>query len=173
MSDLPDNPFGFDEPLIPEDVLAAERSLYEALQKATGQFDREIFGLTTSAAVEPATLTMEQVQKTMNDIGSMIIEQYERTPFSRGFPPLPFPLSAVGVPIYTSPFLGKTVYPQPPAMKKGPYLKRRIKRWHRAHPPYTVGDGQYWWVNGEQIWCHPDDLAKLTQTLDWEIAHHG
>ncbi len=66
--------------------------------------------------------------------------------------------------VITYPYLGDTVYPQPPVMRRGPYYQRRIKRWLRAHPPYTVGNGTFFLV-GREIWCHPDDAKKLREAL--------
>lgn len=81
----------------------------------------------------------------------------------------PSQLSYCGIPIYTNRYLGEVVVPDPPPMKRGPYLQRRIKRWRQAHA-YTRGKGQYFVVkdpilDGEAIWCHPDDLAKLRMAL--------
>jgi hypothetical protein len=87
-----------------------------------------------AAAMEQvATITMEKLQETINKIGSTIMETYERANYGggSGLAPLPFPPGVFGMPIRTDPYLGDAVYPQPPAMPKGPYLKRRIKRWLR------------------------------------------
>lgn len=80
-----------------------------------------------------------------------------------------------GIPIYTDPCLGETVTPQPPPMPRGPYLQRRIKRWRRAHPSYTRGNGGYFLLDmpafmpgaspGKALLCHPDDLPRLRQAL--------
>jgi hypothetical protein len=51
-----------------------------------------------------------------------------------------------------------------PQFNPGPYFKRRIKRWERAHPNRTRGNGKYFKVGG-QIWCHPDDFVRLTAAL--------
>ncbi len=74
-----------------------------------------------------------------------------------------------GIRIYTDPYLGELVVPQPPLMKRGPYLQRRMKRWRRAHPPYRRGKGEYFILQShglpEAIVCHPDDLAVIREQI--------
>jgi hypothetical protein len=74
-----------------------------------------------------------------------------------------------GFQIRTSEYMGEPCFPRNPpvpVMKPGPYLKRRIRRWGRAHPNRTRGKGEYWLIaDGNAIMCHPDDLAKLKAAL--------
>lgn len=70
-----------------------------------------------------------------------------------------------GMPIRTSEFLGKTITPQAQPLKLGPYYQRRVRKWLRKHPPYTVGNGQFFIVQEREIWCHPDDLRTLESKL--------
>lgn len=173
MSDIPDDVFK-EPPPLPDYMDDFQRHVEESVNKITGVMDSKIWGEgftsgTNAAMLDNSTsvLTMDKLQESMNKIYSTLVETYERKPFSPGWPPLPFPHSgAFGVPVYTSKFMGDWVYPQPSAIKKGPYFRRRIKRWHRAHPPYTVGNGQYYIVNKDQIWCHPDDMRRLQATID-------
>jgi hypothetical protein len=74
-----------------------------------------------------------------------------------------------GFPVRTSELLGEPCVPRNPpvpAMKPGPYLKRRMGRWERAHPNRTRGKGEYFIVEERELWCHPDDHAKLKQELE-------
>lgn len=139
--------------------------MHDSLALATEKMERDalIGNAYTTSAGQPfdQTLTFEKVQQTYNAIQSMHIAQMENP-----FWPTPSPLMANGLPVYTTRYMGKTVYPRPPAMPRGPYLQRRYKRWHRAHPPYTVGDGQYFLIEDRAIVCHPDDLPKLTEALN-------
>ena len=69
-------------------------------------------------------------------------------------------------PIRTSEYLGERVQVRFPMAPKGPYQERRQKRLNRAPRNWSnCGKGQYWLVDGREVWCHPDDLAKLKQEL--------
>jgi hypothetical protein len=69
-------------------------------------------------------------------------------------------------PIRTSEYLGERVQVRFPMAPKGPYQKRRQKRLNRAPRNWSnCGKGEYWLVDGREVWCHPDDLAKLKQEL--------
>jgi hypothetical protein len=69
-------------------------------------------------------------------------------------------------PIRTSEHLGERVQVRFPMAPKGPYQKRRQKRLNRAPRNWSnCGKGEYWLVDGREVWCHPDDLAKLKQEL--------
>ena len=62
----------------------------------------------------------------------------------------------------TSEYLGERVQVRFPMAPKGPYQKRRHKRLNRAPRNWSnCGKGEYWVVDGREVWCHPDDLAKL------------
>jgi hypothetical protein len=65
--------------------------------------------------------------------------------------------------IVTSRFLGDTVYPAPPVLSRGPYYQRRIRKWYKRHPAYTIGNGQYFILDNRQVWCHPDDYYQLVE----------
>jgi len=72
-----------------------------------------------------------------------------------------------GLRVCTNQYLGDPCVPRNPPVPQfnpGPYFKRRIKRWERAHPNRTRGNGKYFKVGG-QIWCHPDDFVRLTAAL--------
>jgi hypothetical protein len=71
-----------------------------------------------------------------------------------------------GMQIFTSEFLGKRVQVRFPIARKGPYQMRRQRRMN--HDPRnwaTRGKGEYFIINGRDLWCHPDDLSQLKEQL--------
>jgi hypothetical protein len=48
----------------------------------------------------------------------------------------------------------------------GAYQKRRQKRRDRDYRNWhNVGNGEFWLVEGRELWCHPDDFEKLKAAL--------
>lgn len=47
---------------------------------------------------------------------------------------------------------------------KGPYRKRKQKKWRKLNPAYHAPSGKYYQM-GNVIMCHPVDAAKLRSTL--------
>lgn len=83
--------------------------------------------------------------------------------------------SFCGFRIVTNPYMGETVCPHPPDRIKapGPYRTRRICRWYRSHPCYTMGDGTFLLAERDGvIFCHPDDLPKLRAAMNLEVPDH-
>lgn len=63
--------------------------------------------------------------------------------------------------IITSPYAPEFLPQNPPPFKRGPYLRRRAKRWYKAHPRkpafLTLPQGK--------VLCHPNNFALLMQVL--------
>lgn len=76
-----------------------------------------------------------------------------------------------GVTVRTSVLLGETVTPPYPR-KLTRYKQRTLKRWRKLHPSYNRSTGQFYIVGGNEIWCHPDDLALLRQWVEVYNATH-
>lgn len=73
-----------------------------------------------------------------------------------------------GLSFLTSPLVGDRVVPQPPKFVtgKGPYAKRRLKRWRDMNPPYYRANGKFVLMEKERtLVCHPDDLPALQGAL--------
>jgi hypothetical protein len=68
--------------------------------------------------------------------------------------------------VRTIDYLGERVQVRFPKAAKGPYQRRRQKRLDRDPRNWAFfGKGEYFIVENCEIWCHPDDLAKLRQAL--------
>jgi hypothetical protein len=152
----------------PDELALAQRIINEKLEHGMDQWAT----CTTGKSSVDETLTLEKLQQTISKLSPDFLKEPDPSYLWAGRvsprwePMLLWPSSGMlgGIPIYTSPYLGETVYPEPPAMKKGPYIKRRIKRWRRAHPPYTKGNGEII-MTQDAIWCHPDELSNIQKAI--------
>ena len=71
-----------------------------------------------------------------------------------------------GMQIYTSELLGERVKVRFPIARKGPYQMRRQKRMNCDPRNWiTRGKGEYFIVNSRDLWCHPNDLEQLKNSL--------
>jgi hypothetical protein len=71
-----------------------------------------------------------------------------------------------GITIRTSDYMGERVQVRFPKAPRGPYQRRRQKRMDRDPRNWiTRGKGEYFLVDGKAIWCHPDDLKKLQESV--------
>jgi hypothetical protein len=151
------------EPAIPREALTIQK-LMDTYASVVGETQRFHPNQGPRWVGGQRTLTMGETVSRVDEAAMVLTSAYHAAPFLGE--PLPCPLSAFGLPVRTSWLLGEIVFPVEPAMKPGPYYQRRIKRWHRRNPPYTVGNGEYLLIEDREIWCHPDDFEKLRQTIE-------
>ena len=70
--------------------------------------------------------------------------------------------------ITVSEFVGDLVTPELPAKLanwRGPYKRRRQKRWYRAHKPYYRANGKCL-ISRDLLVCHPADYEKFRDALE-------
>ena len=179
-------PPDFDPPVSEHDITEAEREVMEHFAKAIGVAESSLLygtgvAFTTSAApaVPPLTIDtlkktcdeMDRIMNTVKDIKDLELSR-DHIPWAGNVPHLFGPVNmsnpfGIGsIPVYTSPYIGDQVTPQPPAMKKGPYYQRRILRWKRAHPLYVKANGKFFIIDNREVWCHPDDLRLFGKHVD-------
>lgn len=64
--------------------------------------------------------------------------------------------------------IGTVVVPEPPASiddYKGPYKRRKQRRWRMANPAYTVSNGTFYVVNENTIICHENDVIRVAEAF--------
>lgn len=62
--------------------------------------------------------------------------------------------------------IGRTVVPAPPESLenyKGPYKKRKQRRWRQSNPAYTVSDGTFYVHRENTIICHENDVLRVAE----------
>lgn len=68
--------------------------------------------------------------------------------------------------VRTCEYLGERVQIRFPMAPKGPYRARRQRRLYCDPKNWRYrGKGEYWIVDGREVWCHPDDFEKLKAAL--------
>lgn len=72
--------------------------------------------------------------------------------------------------------IGRTVVPDMPVsleQYKGPYKRRKQRRWRLANPAHTVSDGVFY-VHGQTIICHESDailVAEIFRLSGFEVLY--
>ena len=75
-----------------------------------------------------------------------------------------------GLQIRCSEYLGERVQIRFPKATVRRYKQRTARRYARDPRNWVMrGKGEFYIVDGREIWCHPDDLGKLKRHLEAEV----